>query len=192
VGRVTCAREDFLELRALECAAPNSLELSRRAWKRDRERSPGLEDDARRRPRQAERASSLRERRLLADAGLELLIRAPEALGEPSHHRLDLPLELRVDGEVTAGSASKQLDRAVVVRRSEPAGGDDQVEGESVAKRCLKLLRPVADDADPLRLDAARRELAREEGAVLVDPSAPDELAARDEDGRSKCLPLQA
>jgi hypothetical protein len=80
----------------------------------------------------------------------------------------------------------EQLDRAVVVRRAQTAGRDDQVELERLAQRGFQLLWPVADDADPLRLDAARRELTSEEGPVLVDASTADELAARYQYGRSR------
>ena len=56
--------------------------------------------------------------------------------------------------EPDAGGAGKQLDRAVVVRRPEPARDDEQIGLESFAERALELGGVVADDGDPRRLEA--------------------------------------
>lgn len=76
--------------------------------------------------------------------------------------------------------------------RPEAAGGDDEVKLERIAQCRFELLRPVADDADPLGLDAAGGELARQEGPVLVDAATADEFAARYQYGSSKTRLWQA
>ena len=76
-----------------------------------------------------------------------------------------------------------ELDRAVVVRRPEPAGDEHRVGAvERVAERRLELLRRVADDRDARRLEPEPQRLAREERPVQVGSLAAHELAARDDD----------
>jgi hypothetical protein len=55
-----------------------------------------LEHEARRRAREAEVDGAVRDRRLLADPGLEVRVRAAEAFGEAARDRSDLIVEVLV------------------------------------------------------------------------------------------------
>lgn len=177
--------EELLQLWTLDRRLPDAPELTGRARERDRDARPGREEYARSGAGQAERDAALRKLRLLPDACLELGVRAPETLCEATDDPLDLADEIGVHVELAPGSASQQLERSVVVRWPETAGCHDQVEVQGFVQRSFQLLWTVADHAHPLGLDAAQRELASEKRPVLVDPPASDELAARNQDGRS-------
>ena len=117
---------------------------------------------------------------------------AKSAYGRPSRSAtdardaLDLRLELLVDAQRRARDPCDELDGAVVVRRPEPARDEADVRlALAVAQRGLEIGGIVADDHDPLRLEAERERLARVEGAVAVVPLAAHELAARDDDRRT-------
>ncbi len=138
--------------------------------------------DARRGAGEAERDRAVRDRRLLRHAGGEVGVVAPQPLGRRARDLLDLGLELRVDVQADAERLRDHLDRAVVVRRAEPAGDEADVGLEPLAQRRLELLGRVADDRDPRRLEAEPERLAREERAVQVGALAAHELAARDDD----------
>src|SRR5919108_642885 len=105
--------------------------------------------------------------------------------GKLARECLDLPLQVLVHDDTPAGNLRQHLHSAVVVRRPEPARGDEQVGAQALGERSLELLGPVADDDDALGLEAALRELTCEKGAVLVLPSAARQLAAGDDDRRS-------
>ena len=161
-----------------EGAGPELLQLARRARKHDGDAAVCLEDEGRRGPGDADDEGALRQRRLLADPGQVLDARAAGDLGR----------QILVDVQLGAGGACEQLDRAVVVRRAEAAGADEQVVPEAVAERRLELCGRVADDAHLDRLDAEREQRAGEEGAVQVGAVAADELRARDDDrGAQSC-----
>jgi hypothetical protein len=68
-----------------------------------------LEEDCGSRSRQAESDASLRQRRLLAHAVLEVAAR----------DRFDLRPECLVHGQLPPGFAREELDRPVVMRRAE-------------------------------------------------------------------------
>ena len=53
---------------------------------------------------------------------------------------------------------------------------------QAFAKSGLELVGLVAHDRDPIRLEAAVRQLRRKERAVRVAPPAPHELTAGDDD----------
>src|SRR5439155_9981805 len=81
----------------------------------------------------------------------------------------------------------QQLDRAVVVRRPEATGDEQQVGlAQPDRERLRELFGAVADDRDPGRLEAEAHQLGGEEGAVEVVPVAADELAARHDDRRAR------
>ena len=76
-----------------------------------------------------------------------------------------------------------ELDRAVVVRRPEPAGDEHRVGVcQRVAEHSLELRGRVADDRDARRLEPESQGLAGEKGSVQVGSLAAHELAARDDD----------
>jgi hypothetical protein len=68
------------------------------------------------------------------------------------------------------------------VGRAEAAGDAAEVVLEAVPERALELVRPVADDRDPRRLEPEGERLPGEERAVQVGPLAADELASGDDD----------
>ena len=77
-------------------------------------------------------------------------------------------------------------DRAVVVRRPEPARRRDQVgRRDGLGHGSLQLGRVVADDVDPGRLDPEREQRPRQERPVQVGALAAHELAAGDDDDRA-------
>ncbi len=107
-------------------------------------------------------------------------------VGHGAGQLLDRRLELLLDVEPHAGRVGEQLDRAVVVRRPEPARDDEQVVLEPAAKRRLEIGRVVADDRDPSRFDTAAEQVRREVRAVAIRPVAANELGARRDD-RGDC-----
>ena len=129
---------------------------------------------------------ALGQGRLLADAGREVRVRPPQALGDHPRDRLDLALEPLVDDELLPGHARDHLDRSVVVRRAEAAGDEAEVRLEPLPERLLEILRAVADDRDPLGVEPEPHDLGGEEGPVPVLAVAADELAARDDDRRPR------
>src|ERR671934_132151 len=120
--------------------------------------------------------------RLFAHPLGEVGIRPPEALCDPARDRLDLGLQRSVDHQLTPARNGQELDRAVVVRRPEPAGEDAEIGREPLAKGGLELPGIVPDDLDPCGLDPQPKQLAGQERAVPVGPLTPDELAAGDDD----------
>ena len=72
--------------------------------------------------------------------------------------------------------ARDELDRAVVVRRPEPAGDEAEVGLERLAEGVLEVFDAVADDRDRRRLETEAHGLGREEGPVAVLALAADEL----------------
>ena len=133
-------------------------------------------------PGEPERERAVRDRRLLRHAGGEIGVVALQPHGCRARDLLDLSLELRVDVQADAERLRHHLDRAVVVRRAEPAGHEARVGGEALPERLLELLGRVADDRDPRRLEAEAERLAREERPIQVGALAAHELAARDDD----------
>ena len=75
---------------------------------------------------------------------------------------------------------------AVVVRRPEPARGDDEVVTGQLAQPAGDLVVLVADDADAAQLDPERVQLMREEARVGVRHEAEQELLPGDEQGRGR------
>src|SRR5205807_1287242 len=63
---------------------------------------------------------------------------------------------------------------------------DAEIGTEPVAERLLERLRTVADDDDARRLEPEAKRLSREERAVPVRALTADELAARDDERRSR------
>src|SRR5205807_1978408 len=133
-------------------------------------------------PGQTERRRARGQRGLLADTCLEVGVRPPQPLRDPPGDVADLALERLVDDELAAGRPREELDRPVVMRRAEPARDDAEIGSQPFAEGSLQLLRPVADDRDPRRLEAEAKRLAREKRAVPVGPLAADELAAGDDE----------
>jgi hypothetical protein len=131
---------------------------------------------------EAEGDRSVRQGRLLADAVLEVGVRPPQAFGERARPGADLVVESDVQDELPASRLRDQLDRSVVVRRPEAARDEAEIGGEALPQRRLELVRPVADDGDPPRLEAEGERLRGEERPVQVGALAADELAARDDD----------
>ena len=134
----------------------------------------------------------VRKRRLLAHAGREVRVRPLEALGDGAGQLLDRRLELFLDMEPDAGRVGEQLDRAVVVRRPEPARDDEQVVLEPSPKSRLEIGRVVADDRDPRRFDTAAEKIRREVRPVAIGPVAANELRARRDDrgAYAACQPV--
>ena len=64
-----------------------------------------------------------------------------------------------------AGGLGDELDRAVVVGRAEPARDEHQVSREPLREGRPQLVGPVADDRDPLRLEAEPQQPRRRETA---------------------------
>ncbi len=165
---------------------PQALQLGRRPGQRGGDRVARLEDDRRSSSRQADRDAAVGHRRLLRDAFAEVAVRPFEPLCHRPGDAFDLRLEPAVDVDTDVGSLRQQLDRAIVVSRTEPAGEQQQVMRQTVADRPLELLGLVADDGDPGGLEPQAQHLAGEEGAVQVAPVAPDELGAARDDGDSR------
>ena len=103
-----------------------------------------------------------------------------------SEIRLEMPsISARsalVEHQLPPGDVREELDRAVVVRRPEPAGGDAELVAEPLVERRVELVRVVADDDQACRLEPEPHELAREERPVAVRALAADELGARQDD----------
>ena len=174
------AREQAPHRLRLERIRPEPLQLRGRPREDDDDRALVLEDQARRRARQAERDRALRHGRLLADALVEVRVRAAQPLGDRARDAVDLRQERLVDAQRPPRRRRDELDRPVVVRRPEPAGGDEQVRVEPGRERRAQLVRVVPDDRDPHRLEAERERLPGEPRPVAVGALAADELAAGD------------
>ena len=175
-----------LDRHGLECPRPQPLELSRRPGQHDHDAGAHLEHEARSGAGQPQRLGAFRDRRLLANAGLELLVRAAKPLREPANDPADLALERRIEDELAAGNPGQRLHGPVVMSRPQPAGGHDKAGAERLPKRRLEPVRPVAHDEDSLGLDPACAQLAGQERPVLVRAPPADELAAGNEDDRSR------
>jgi len=152
-----------------------------RAWKHH-DGARALEHEAGSGAGKAERLRARGQRRLLAHTRLEVGIRPPQALGDPPRDVLDLFLQRRVEDELPACDPRDELDRAIVVRRAEPARDEAEVRLQPFAERRFQLGGVVADDRDPRRLDAQPQQLRGQERAVPVRAVAADELAAGGDD----------
>ncbi len=172
--------------RRLERPRPEPAQLAGRPGKGDRHAPVVLQEDGRRRAGEAEDGRAHRNGRLLAHAGDEVGIRPTDALGDAAGDGLDLEGELLVYDQLAAGDAGDRLHRAVVVRRPETAGEDRDVGPHGLANGLLELPRVVADDEHPRGREPEPRQLAREEGSVGVGLVSPHELAAREDDDRSR------
>jgi hypothetical protein len=166
----------------LEHARPQLLELARRAGKRDRGAVAERQHDRRSRPDEPDPLRAGRQRRLLADARLEVGVRPPEALGDAARALLDRREERLVDDEPDPGGTREQLDGPVVVRGTESAGDDEQLVAEPLLERREEVGFQVADDGDAGGLNPEPAERLGEEWAVPVVSVAADELRARRDD----------
>jgi len=123
-----------------------------------------------------------------APSGSDACLRTPcakSAYGRPNRSAMR-----RVHDHAAARHACHQLHRPVVVRRPEPAGDHAEVEAEALPQRCLELVRPVADDDDPRKVEAEGEQLAGQKRTVRVREHAVDELASCDDDRGAR--PVQA
>ena len=181
------AREDAPQRGRLEDARPQPAQLAGRAREGDRQPAVVLEEHGRRRAGEPER-----RRR---PSGIDACLRTPgaksaygpaEALRDPARDPLDLA------ASPSSTTSSRPATRASVSTvRSSWVGPSPPEKTQTSASipsrtRCLELVRIVADDEHPGRLEAERRELAGEEGAVGVGLVSPHELAAREDDDRSR------
>ena len=166
----------------LQRAGPEPPELCRRSGQDNGSARADVEDHPGRRARQSERDRPDRQRRLLAYARLEISVRPVEPLRDLPRDAADLGLQRLVDHELAPRRLRDQLDRAVVVRGAEPARYEAELGCEPLGESGLELIRTVADDRDPSRLEPELERLGGEEGAVQVRAFASDELAPRDDD----------
>ena len=180
------ARQNPLHRRGRERTRPEPLQLARRARKDDDDAVSGVENDAWCRSRKPQRDRPLGKRRLLAHAGRELRIRATESLGDCTRDGSDLPLECLVEEERPTGDASDELDRTVVVRRTEAARDEAEIGLEAFGERTLEILDAIAHDRDSGGVESEPHDLRGEERPVAVLPLAANELGARDDDRRPR------
>ena len=178
--------EHRAERLARDRRGPQPPELSGRAGKHDVHAALALQHEPRSRPCHADHLGAVRHRRLLRHAGGEVRVRPAEALRDRPRETLDLPLELLVDAEGNARDARDELDRAVVVRRPEPARDEAHLRLAGCRERRLEVVGVVSDDQDPVRDEAQRERLLRVERPVPVGALAAHELAARDDDRRAR------
>jgi hypothetical protein len=68
------------------------------------------------------------------------------------------------------------------VGRPEPAGDQAEIGADRLGEYRLELVRPVADDRDPGRVDTQLERLRSQEGTVQICALTPDQLAAGDDD----------
>ena len=175
-ARAPCARAPT-RARAARAGATHWAALAARPPRPARSRARARAPCRRSRPRARLPAASpacARPRRSRRRAGRA----ARRSTGRSTRSRL----QLLVDDQLAAGGPRHQLDRPVVVRRPETARDAAELGLEPLAQRDLELVRVVADDRDPRRLDAEPQELRGEERPVQVAPVAADELAAGDDD----------
>ena len=160
---------------------PEAPQLGRRPRQDDEDRVFGLQHQSRRGAGDPDHHGARRERRLLADALGEVRIGTPQALRNAARDGLDLGLERATDGQLTAGRARQELDRAIVVRRPEAARDRAEIGAEPLTQRRLELGRIIPDDLDTRRLEPEPQQLAGQERPVQVGPLAAHELAAGDD-----------
>jgi hypothetical protein len=103
----TCRLQHSLDSVRLECPRPQPLELARGPRQHDHDATVHLQHEARRGAGKSQRLGAFRDRRLLPNAGLELLVRAPKPLREPADDPADLALEGRIDHELPAGDGRR-------------------------------------------------------------------------------------
>jgi len=125
---------------------------------------------------------TFRQRRLFADAALEVRIGPPEPLCKATRDPLDFATQRLVDNQRQPRGSRNQLNGPVVVSRAQAARNDAEIRAQSLGKRRPELGLFVADDRDQRRLEPEPYELAREERHVAIGPVAADQLAARDDD----------
>ncbi len=133
---------------------PQTPQLPRWAGQHDDDASAGVQNDAGRRARKTERDRPLGQSCLLENAVREIRIGAAHTLGEAPRDLLDLAREGGVDAEGPPRDASDELDRPIVMGRSEAARDEADVRLERLAQRGLELIGIVTDDRDPRRLQA--------------------------------------
>src|SRR5262249_44465479 len=131
-----------------------------------------------------ERERAFGQRRLLPDARGEVGVRAAEPVGDRARDGLDRRFELVVDGQRPPRDTGHELDRAVVVRRTEPARDETEIGRERLAERGLEVVRRVSHDGDAPWLEPQPHGFGREERPVAVLPLPANELRARDDDRR--------
>ena len=124
------------------------------------------------------------QRRLLAHARLEVRVRPAAAARRPRARPRRSPRAAPSSStSVAAGGPRDELDRAVVVRRPEPAGDDAQV-GVERPPRAPPRARRGRSPTIVIRAGSSpsSSSLRGEERAVQVGALAADELAAGDDD----------
>ncbi len=128
IGRSSSAAcEHAVHRSSLQRLRPEALQLSRRAGKDHDRRAPSLQDESRRRAREAERDRACGHGRLFADARLEVRVRTLQALGDHTGDAFDLRLQLGLDLQLEPRRACDELHRSVVMRRTEAAGDDAEI-----------------------------------------------------------------
>src|SRR5262249_32763364 len=132
----------------LERARPEPSELAWRTRQDDDDARSGVEDDPGSRAGEPERERAFGQRRLLPDARGAVGVRAAEPAGERARAALDRGFELVVDGQRPPRDTGHELDRAVVVRRTEPARDETEIGRERLAERGLEVVRRVSHDGD--------------------------------------------
>ena len=143
-----------------------------------------------------ERAEAARLRSELGTARAEL-DRERAGVGERRLVHEGLPLRDRVDlrrtherplhhQEGSAADAGALRGTRVLLWK----GPGRKVEAEALPQRCLELVRPVADDDDPRKVEAEGEQLAGQKRTVRVREHAVDELASCDDDRGAR--PVQA
>ncbi len=149
-----CAAAQREQRLRLEHPWPELLQLARRPRERDCHARSGVQDDGRRRADEPHPLGSLGQGGLLAHTVRKVRVRTVQPLGHAARQGLDLAREPLVHRERPAGSAREQLDRAVVVRRAEAPGDDEEILVEAGPQRGLELGGLVADHGDPDGIDA--------------------------------------
>src|SRR4051794_14935961 len=138
LGRLDALQNALHRIR-LERPWPEPLQLRGRAWQNDDDGIARAKDQSRRRAGQPERDGALWQRRLLADARLEVRVRALQPYGHRARDLADPRLQLVVDVQRQPGRARDELHGAVVVRRAESARDDAEIRLERHVERGLQL-----------------------------------------------------
>ena len=72
------------------------------------------------------------------------------------------------------------------MRRAEAPGDQAEIGVETLPEGLFEILGAVADDCDPLGVESEPHGFGSEEWPIAVVAFAPDELAARHDDGRTR------
>ena len=130
---------------------------------------------------------ALRAGRLLSHAGGEVRVRPCEAARRSSATPISIS---RSSSASTTSSRPATRATSSTVRSSCVGPSPPETRQRSARERLLErvphFVRPVADDRDPLGLEAEPEHLAGEKRPVAVLALAADELAARDDDRRPR------